>query len=75
MVANILRTDTFLSLFVLALYYYSYPIINMSFPKSILLFTACAASVFAQSANPGLGTNPDAQGATSEVTPGTGPNG
>lgn len=29
----------------------------------------------AQSADPGLGVNPEAQGATEDVTPGGGPNG
>jgi hypothetical protein len=42
------------------------------------LLTALAAMVTttqAQSANPGVGSNPNAQGATDDVTPSTGPNG
>ncbi len=47
----------------------------MSFQKTILLLTACAATALAQTGDLGLGTNPEAQGATSDVTPGAGPNG
>ncbi|KAF2442199.1 glycoside hydrolase family 23 protein [Karstenula rhodostoma CBS 690.94] len=47
----------------------------MTFQKTILQLAACSAIVYAQSASIGLGTNPDAQGATEEVTPGAGPNG
>lgn len=47
----------------------------MSFQKALFLLAACSATAFAQSSNTGLGTNPEAQGATEEVTPGTGPNG
>lgn len=36
---------------------------------------AAAGLAYAQSADPGLGTNPNAQGATEDVTPGSGPNG
>lgn len=36
---------------------------------------ALMSTVTAQSANPGLGVNSKAQGATQDVTPGTGPNG
>lgn len=48
----------------------------MAFLKSFLLAAlVAAASVNAQSANPGLGSNPKAQGATANVTTSTGPNG
>lgn len=46
-------------------------------PKTLLtvLLASCAALSQAQSSNPGIGTNSDAQGATEDVTPGSGPNG
>lgn len=47
----------------------------MTFQRTVLQLAACSAIAYAQSANIGLGTNPDAQGATEEVTPGAGPNG
>jgi hypothetical protein len=47
----------------------------MTFQKVVLQLAACSAIACAQSASIGLGTNPDAQGATEEVTPGAGPNG
>lgn len=51
-------------------------IIVIMAPKTALtLLLACAALSNAQSANPGIGTNPNAQGATDDVTPGSGPNG
>ncbi|KAJ5152782.1 uncharacterized protein N7482_009260 [Penicillium canariense] len=42
---------------------------------ALLTALAAAASTYAQSANPGVGSNPKAQGATDNVTPSTGPNG
>lgn len=42
---------------------------------ALLAALAAAASANAQSANPGLGSNPNAEGATDDVTPSTGPNG
>jgi hypothetical protein len=48
----------------------------MAILKPIVLATlALAAQSTAQSANPGLGANPKAQGSTEEVTQTTGPNG
>lgn len=44
--------------------------------KALTLTTlALAAGVSCQSADPGVGVNPNAQGATESVTPGAGPNG
>jgi hypothetical protein len=40
-----------------------------------LISLAIASGAVAQSENPGLGVNPGAEGATEEVTPGSGPNG
>lgn len=39
------------------------------------LVVAVAATTQTHSANPGVGSNPKAQGATDDVTPSTGPNG
>lgn len=48
----------------------------MAVLKSITLTSlALAIGATAQSANPGVGKNPKAQGATDNVTPSTGPNG
>lgn len=41
----------------------------------VLVSLAIASGAVAQSENPGLGKNPAAEGATEEVTPGSGPNG
>jgi uncharacterized Zn-finger protein len=49
--------------------------INHMAPKFILLLGAAISLVNAQSSDPGIGTNPNAQGATEDVTPGSGPNG
>lgn len=51
--------------------------LTMAVIKSSLLvaLAAAAATTHAQSANPGVGTNPKAQGATEQVTPSSGPNG
>lgn len=43
--------------------------------STILAALAAAASANAQSADPGVGTNPNAQGATNDTTPSRGPNG
>ena len=49
---------------------------NMTRVTSLAAIVAAAASLArAQSIDPGLGTNPNAQGATEDVTPGSGPNG
>ncbi|PMD16298.1 glycoside hydrolase family 23 protein [Hyaloscypha hepaticicola] len=42
---------------------------------SKIIFAAAIATAKAQSSDPGIGSNPNAQGATEEVTPGSGPNG
>jgi len=42
---------------------------------SKIIFAAAIAVAKAQSSDPGIGSNPNAQGATEEVTPGSGPNG
>lgn len=42
---------------------------------SKIIFAAAIAIAEAQSSDPGIGSNPNAQGATEEVTPGSGPNG
>jgi hypothetical protein len=48
----------------------------MAVLKNITLTSlALAIGATAQSANPGVGINPKAQGATADVTPSTGPNG
>ncbi|KAF2715401.1 glycoside hydrolase family 23 protein [Pleomassaria siparia CBS 279.74] len=47
----------------------------MSFQKSLLFLTIYAATVTTQTADLGPGTNSEAQGATAQVTPGSGPNG
>lgn len=48
----------------------------MAVLKNITLTSlALAIGATAQSANPGVGINPKAQGATEEVTPSTAPNG
>lgn len=48
----------------------------MTFLKSVLFAaTLATAGANAQSSDPGVGSNPKAQGATSDVTPSTGPNG
>jgi hypothetical protein len=48
----------------------------MAVLKSITLTSlALAIGATAQSANPGVGKNPKAQGATENVTPSSGPNG
>lgn len=44
-------------------------------PTFALILTAAVTSVTSQSASPGVGTNPAAEGATEDVTPGAGPNG
>lgn len=44
-------------------------------PTLLTALAAIAATTQAQSANPGVGSNPKAQGATDDVTPSTGPNG
>ncbi|GLI74772.1 hypothetical protein PoHVEF18_003020 [Penicillium ochrochloron] len=44
-------------------------------PTLLAALAATAATTQAQSANPGVGSNPKAQGATDDVTPSTGPNG
>ena len=41
----------------------------------VAIIAAVAALAEAQSVDPGLGVNPNAQGATEDVTPGSGPNG
>jgi len=43
--------------------------------KSAALFALGVALANAQSANPGVGSNPKAEGATEDVTSNTGPNG
>jgi hypothetical protein len=40
-----------------------------------LILATIARLVSAQSSDPGIGVNPDATGATEDVTPGAGPNG
>ena len=40
-----------------------------------LILTTIAHLAGAQSVDPGIGVNPEAQGATENVTPGAGPNG
>ena len=48
----------------------------MTFVKALTVASlALTSTVAAQSADPGLGVNSKAQGATEEVTPGAGPNG
>lgn len=47
-------------------------ILVKAFSLASLVFIS---TVTAQSANPGLGVNSKAQGATQDVTPGAGPNG
>jgi hypothetical protein len=42
---------------------------------SVATILAAISLARAQSSDPGLGTNPNAQGATEDVTPGSGPNG
>jgi hypothetical protein len=48
---------------------------NMTRFTSIATIFAAFSLAHAQSVDPGLGTNPNAQGATEDVTPGSGPNG
>lgn len=49
----------------------------MFLTKALTLTTTLALVIKArgQSVDPGIGVNPKAQGATEDVTPGTGPNG
>lgn len=47
----------------------------MTIFKTATLVALAAALANAQSANPGVGSNPKADGATDEVTSNTGPNG
>lgn len=48
----------------------------MAFIKALTVASlALTSTVAAQSADPGLGVNKNATGATEEVTPGAGPNG
>jgi hypothetical protein len=47
----------------------------MTILKTATVVALAAALANAQSANPGVGSNPKAEGATDEVTSNTGPNG
>lgn len=47
----------------------------MTIFKPALIAVLAAASTHAQSANPNVGANSKAKGATDDVTPSTGPNG